>query len=641
MDICLRTEYIQIEIHHLHHKPYLDRSLTNEALQFIKDRLDTSTPSQIFLDLRATNIPGAQSVVQYQIYYQWRQGNKTKWCRDNDQIKSAEQLLTECPNVTPAILRAGNVRGIALYVRQSVAGLRGVAKELAMDATYGTNNAGLDLYAVLAEFDGTGVPLAYMFVEKQGKTSAGALTSLLEQFLGRLKEENFNPRFFGCDKDMAEISAIQSTWNGTVVQLCQWHVLRAIDQKLCGKKKTKLPAYRPEDALPLIPNLEICFGSQQVYRPDGEHRRKNCQCRSKNVDIDEKGSEAVPADIRKNLKDMIKCHLNAHPMIPDRNGVRHSPAEIHSRSATEAYEWCKLHNLPRLWAYLFVNWYRLDQWVLWGRSVNPGQIPILKTTMILESHWTKLKHQYLHNFNRPRIDLVSWILTSRVIPEAMYRWQALANSNDDRNKAGWRKAFKFEWNKLRKTGCEREKQTKYQTDPNIWVCGCEYYLTRRFLLCKHLVHACQPLTNNVEFFSDVRRRRTAPFLSHPQIQPLPEFRSYDPNLRRNLEDRTEEDQEELPEIDPAAFGDDQLVGLEDDGGDADFDKHSRICNDLHELADLCNRQRNLGNKEFMDRAEDDLSKALGLLEEIRSVRRRRHMPQTWERYRYTATRYFK
>ena len=64
-----------------------------------------------------------------------------------------------------------------------------------------------------------------------------------------------------------------------IVQLCQWHVLRAIDQKLCGKKKTKLPAYRPEDALPLIPNLEICFGSQQVYRPDGEHRRKNCQCR--------------------------------------------------------------------------------------------------------------------------------------------------------------------------------------------------------------------------------------------------------------------------------------------------------------------------------------------------------------------------
>jgi hypothetical protein len=34
-----------------------------------------------------------------------------------------------------------------------------------MDATYGTNNAGVELFAVLAEVDGTGVPLAYCLVE--------------------------------------------------------------------------------------------------------------------------------------------------------------------------------------------------------------------------------------------------------------------------------------------------------------------------------------------------------------------------------------------------------------------------------------------------------------------------------------------
>lgn len=40
------------------------------------------------------------------------------------------------------------------------------AQELVMDATYGTNSAGMDLFAVLAELDGTGVPLCYMFVQK-------------------------------------------------------------------------------------------------------------------------------------------------------------------------------------------------------------------------------------------------------------------------------------------------------------------------------------------------------------------------------------------------------------------------------------------------------------------------------------------
>jgi hypothetical protein len=32
-----------------------------------------------------------------------------------------------------------------------------------MDSTFGTNNAGMDMFAVLAEAEGTGVPLAYYF----------------------------------------------------------------------------------------------------------------------------------------------------------------------------------------------------------------------------------------------------------------------------------------------------------------------------------------------------------------------------------------------------------------------------------------------------------------------------------------------
>jgi hypothetical protein len=36
---------------------------------------------------------------------------------------------------------------------------------LAMDATYGTNDKGMKLFAVMAEFDGTGISLAYCFVD--------------------------------------------------------------------------------------------------------------------------------------------------------------------------------------------------------------------------------------------------------------------------------------------------------------------------------------------------------------------------------------------------------------------------------------------------------------------------------------------
>jgi hypothetical protein len=48
---------------------------------------------------------------------------------------------------------------------------------------------------------------------------------------------------------------------------------------------------------------------------------------------------------------------------------------------------------------------------------------VLKTTMIVESHWRKLKHDYLHKFNnRPQIDLVVWVLH---IPGSLVRMRAL------------------------------------------------------------------------------------------------------------------------------------------------------------------------------------------------------------------------
>jgi hypothetical protein len=118
---------------------------------------------------------------------------------------------------------------------------------------------------------------------------------------------------------------------------------------------------------------------------------------------------------------MICRHFNAHSLIPDRNGTLRTADVIHRESAsrlsaTEMYHWCKTRDYYRPWAYLFVNWYQSGQWELWARSANPREIPVLKTTMIVESHWRRLKHDYLHRFNRPRIDLVIvWVLISRVI----------------------------------------------------------------------------------------------------------------------------------------------------------------------------------------------------------------------------------
>ncbi|KAI0995548.1 hypothetical protein K3495_g12631 [Podosphaera aphanis] len=83
----------------------------------------------------------------------------------------------------------------------------------------------MSLSAVLAELDGTGVPLCYLFLgidtsSLSNSVTPGATITILKQFLQPLKDAGYNPSFFGCDKDKAEISAIQYVWPNATIQLC-------------------------------------------------------------------------------------------------------------------------------------------------------------------------------------------------------------------------------------------------------------------------------------------------------------------------------------------------------------------------------------------------------------------------------------
>ncbi|KAJ6542145.1 hypothetical protein DFH09DRAFT_848348, partial [Mycena vulgaris] len=67
------------------------------------------------------------------------------------------------------------------------------------------------------------------------------------------------------------------------------------------------------------------------------------------------------------------------------------------------------------WTYLWENWYRPGRWELWARSQHP-EIPRLKPTMMVESHWRCIKHDFLHHFHKPRVDLLVWILVVKLAP---------------------------------------------------------------------------------------------------------------------------------------------------------------------------------------------------------------------------------
>jgi hypothetical protein len=513
--VLLAERKLELTLEHRHHQTYTDIQLSPDVLDFINDRIMTRTPSEIYRDLLAAGIPGSRTVAQHQVYYQWLKANSKTWRRDDDEFTSVTCLLTDAADkYRHETFTSGDARGFAFYILASAS--LSSAMELAIDATYGTNSTGMELYAVLAEADGAGVPLAYFFVEStdaQKKKNKGALTHLLDQFLQSLKTSGFDPAFVGCDKDLSEIAAIRQVWPKTTVQLCFWHAKRAVRAKLKDSSKTKTQShYFPADAQQLIPDLEICWGSHGIRRPDGAHRYSTCDCESRSVKFEEQGRlEISDTKERDVVLDIFARHFNAHPLIPDRNGTYRTPVQIHRECTAEIYAWCRARNYFRLWAYLWINWYKPGQWELWARSVNASEIPVLKTTMIVESHWRKIKHDYLHRFNRPRIDLVVWILTNAVIPAEIDRMRAISSGNDRIASASWRKAFKKEWKTLINRPVEPQNVQRYHTDPRKWTCSCDAFVLSRFLICKHILHCYVDISDPISFFSRVLRHRSSPF----------------------------------------------------------------------------------------------------------------------------------
>ena len=487
-------------------------------------------------------------MAEYQIYYQWQKANAKSWRCHPDPVISAHLLLAKTDAYGNWEKQFGNVHGLAIFISSSIKMLSGIAVELAIDETYGTNSAGMGLFTVLAEVDGAGIPVAYLLVEvkpnKNGKKKAdsGAMIQLLQEFLGPLKSAGFNPTFFGCDKDQSEITAIQLTWpHSTKVQLCLWHAKRALQNRLLSSEKTATQAkYHPDEVQRVLPEVEICWGSVLLRRPDGEHRREQCRCVSKKRESTFGANgrlEVRSKEERALVVGMFISHYNRHSTFPDAKGAYHSPEVIYSQCVREVYDWCRKRDYFRLWSYMWINWYCPAKWRLWARSVSE-QVSVLKTTMIVESHWRKVKHDYLHRFNRPRIDLVTWVLCSRVIPDSVHFLQALTSPNSPEHRytwASWRKKWKSESDKLeiRAAEVDKTKVLSRHTDPRRFVCSCEAFLNSRFLLCKHIVRCYKPMgrPGRLSWKRKVHRRRSPPFWFIPNMEIRDEFSDVFPPLQ--------------------------------------------------------------------------------------------------------------
>ena len=477
-----------------------------------------------------------------------------------------------------------------------------------------TNAAGYELYGIVGELNGQAVPLAFCFTTSTDGTALdGAKDRLLRTVIRFISKKCPNIDFTLSDKDLTEINGFRTEIHQARHQLCYWHGVRYIEERLSQNKPPAKysviqanhlfnfidPTWVPgvssgwleegvhesdaeveREAEPKPLDIEISSASQSNNRNDRNvdfiyHRHPpmerhvypqywSSQQEIKKIPIwpaPPKVSEAerptfCGKEHRATIIAKFRIHFHQHPAIPfdDDMGTYFTAEEIHHGAVQDMYQYCFENDLSQVWAYMWNRWYTPKQWSLWARSVSDS-ISRLKTTMVVENLWKHLKRRDLAQYNRPRLDLVTHLVISSVLP----RVQLTIDSVLERRRIGrakaltpWQTEFKRQWIDMGRSDEERLVQKElairrsdlkgieraerlaqiaeeekrnpgtHHTSIDKWTCSCPSYLTSRFLLCKHLVRQANISLSNkpctdLRFFSKLCRARHAPFYSIPGI----------------------------------------------------------------------------------------------------------------------------
>jgi hypothetical protein len=193
------------------------------------------------------------------IFQIWSKIDSQNWKRDEDELKSAKMLLEEARKpgkhglytVEPIPLHEEDgLTAIAFALPDILRKFGGRVRELSLDSTCefserysrsnklltlvvgNTNGSRYEVYALLGEVYGSGMPLGYLLVQSKDSAS-GAKERYLREFLNHIQNTwEVRPVITLTDKDWSEINACVAEFPDAKHQLCFWHCLRALKKRL-------------------------------------------------------------------------------------------------------------------------------------------------------------------------------------------------------------------------------------------------------------------------------------------------------------------------------------------------------------------------------------------------------------------------
>ncbi|KZV79202.1 hypothetical protein EXIGLDRAFT_661315 [Exidia glandulosa HHB12029] len=174
------------------------------------------------------------------VHNHWAATDRLRWCRDTDQLKSARILLEN--GRTAGNLGMYAVHPIDMAPEEGFETLawalpdvmkswQGRIREVSMDSAWETNGRRFELYALIGEAYGSGLPLGFLLLQNNGGAEGG-IQRCLEQFIKHFVDQMPSILYTHTDKNLPEINAFRAVATWTKHQLCFWHALRAVKTRL-------------------------------------------------------------------------------------------------------------------------------------------------------------------------------------------------------------------------------------------------------------------------------------------------------------------------------------------------------------------------------------------------------------------------
>jgi hypothetical protein len=213
-------------------------------------------------------------LTEKQVYAYWQQLNTARWWLKDDQVESACAILQRVDGIKIDIISIPTETGIdaiAFAFKDILEGYGEEIIEVAMDSTCQfrtssllhivthqlgkTNAKGYELYTIVGEANGQALLLAFVFTALiSSDVQPGAKDHMLRHVIKHVHTHCPNIAFTLSDKDLLEINAFHEQIHDAKHQLCYWHAIKYLEERLAEDKP---PAkYDPRTAHQVFPFID-------------------------------------------------------------------------------------------------------------------------------------------------------------------------------------------------------------------------------------------------------------------------------------------------------------------------------------------------------------------------------------------------